>query len=148
MQNTFMSLAQFMMVVNGVFGSQMPTSEAVRQALVPVGTIDIARPGSFGPSGIYKYEYTLACGTYIVVKCHKRHSFAAGGSDCNSAKFSTAQLYVGRGGRITHHVVWDNTRKKAKLVSKAAWKCSDEAINWSHIPVQWNSHPLPGESSD
>lgn len=148
MQNTSMNLAQFMMVVNELFGSQMPTSEAVRQALVPVGTINIARPGSFGPDGIYKYEYNLACGTYIIVKCHKQHAVAAGGINCNSARFATVQLYVGRGGRITDHVVWDDIKKEAKLVSKANWKCSDEAINWSHIPVQWNSHPAPGKPSD
>lgn len=147
LNQTSMDLAQFLVAVNDLFGGQMPTSEAVRHALVPLGAINIAWPGSFGSSGIYKYEYTLACGTYIIVKCHKRHASAAGGPNCNSARFATVQLYVGRSGRITDHVVWDNDKKEAKLISKATLWRSNEAINWSHIPVQWNSHPVSQQPS-
>lgn len=147
MQNTFMNIAQLMKEVNRLFASPNLSSEDLRVKLVPTGTSNTATPGSFGPAGIYKYEYNLISGESIIVKCHIQHSSALGGPTCNSYRFPTAQIYVGRRGHITHHVVWDTLRNRAVLIRKASWKCSDQLKNWSHIPVQWNSFPIPGSPS-
>ena len=147
MQNTFMNIAQFMVVVNALFRVGVPTSEELRLKLVPQGTINTARPGQFGPDGIYKYEFNLSCGATITVKCHKRQLNARGGTNCNSYRFSTAQLYVNSGGGVTQHVVWDTSHNRAVLIrAEDLWK-DDQLINWSHIPVQWNSTPALGQPS-
>ncbi len=147
MQNTFMNQAQFMMEVNALFGAGVPTSEEVRLRLVPTGTINTAHPGQFGPSGIYKYEFNLACGTSIIVKCHLQQSNARGGPTCNSYLHPTAQLYICDSGGITNHVVWDTSTNQATLIRADVWRNDDRLINWSHIPVQWNSTPIPGQPS-
>ena len=147
MQNTFMNEMQFLMEVNALFRVGMPTSEEVRLRLVPTGTINTASPGQFGSDGIYKYEYTLPCGTSITVKCHKRQLDARGGTNCNSYRFATVQLYVHSSGCLIQHVVWDNVRNEAVLVSSVDWRNSEQLKNWSHIPVQWNSTPVRGQPS-
>lgn len=147
MQNTFMDIAHFMMVVNALFGAGVPTSEELRLNLVPIGTINNAAPGQFGPNGIYKYEFNLACGAFITVKCHKRQLNAGGGSNCNSFRFPTAQLYVCSSGGTMQHVVWDVSRNEAVLVSAVDWRDNEQFKNWSHIPVRWNSTPVRGQPS-
>lgn len=147
MQNTFMNLAHFLAEVNALFGASVPTSEEVRLRLVPTGTVNNASPGQFGPDGIYKYEFNLACGTSVAVKCHKRQPNAKGGPTCNAARFATAQLYIYGVGGVTHHVVWDNHHKNATHVSAVDLWNDDQLINWSHIPVQWNSTPVRGQPS-
>lgn len=147
MQRTFMNQAQFMMEVNALFRAGVPTSESIRDRLVPKGTINTARPGQFGPGGIYKYEFNLSCGTSIIVKCHQRQSNAKGGLMCNSYLFPTVQLYISDNSGVMKHVVWDTSTRRAVLIRATDLWRDDQLINWSHIPVQWNSTPIPGQPS-